>query len=234
MLVVHQFITDPHPCAYLPGKTAELEYSVAPILEPDEYEQLMNRGCRKFGIAFFRPVCSGCTMCRPIRFPLNEFEPSRSHRRALKRNANLEVRIGEPICNIERLELFRRYHYAQHEAKDWPFHVEAVEEYEFSFVRNQIPTTEISIWEEGVLRGVLITENTPNVISAVYHYHDPALRDRSLGTFLILKCAEYARQLGKRWLYLGYYIQGCASMEYKTRYKPCEIMGADGQWRRIP
>ena len=234
MLVVHQFITEPHPCAYLPGRVAELEYSVAPVLEPEEYEELMNRGCRKFGLAFFRPVCDGCTMCRPIRFPLAEFQPDRSHRRTLKRNADLEVRIGHPICDMDRIELFRKYHLAQQESKQWPYHMEGVEEYEFSFVRNQIPTSEISIWENGRLLGALITENTPNVVSAVYHYHDPDFRDRGLGTFLILKCAEMARAMGRRWLYLGYYIEGCASMEYKTRYRPCEIMGPDGHWRRLP
>lgn len=203
------------------------------MLEPEEYEDLMNGGCRKFGLAFFRPVCQSCSMCRPIRFPIAEFKPGRSQRRTLKRNADLEVRVGNPVCDIERLELFRRYHLAQHAAKQWPYHTETMDEYEFSFVRNQIPTTEVSVWEQGVLRGVLITENTPNVLSAVYHYHDPDLSWRGLGTFLILQCAEVARHMGKRWMYLGYYIEGCASMAYKTRYSPCEIMGPDGVWRRL-
>ncbi|MEI6234831.1 MAG: arginyltransferase [Planctomycetota bacterium] len=233
MVIIHQFITEPQVCAYLPNRVAELEYTVAPVMEGIEYEELMNLGCRKFGIAFFRPVCNACTMCRPIRFSLEEFKPDRSQRRALKKNEDLEVRFGVPMCDQQRIDLFRRYHYSQSEIKHWPFHVESVEEYEFSFVRNQISTTEISIWQDGVLRGVLITENTPNVVSAVYHYHDPDLRDRSLGTFLILKCAEYARMKGKRWVYLGYYIQGCSSMEYKTRYKPSEVLSTGGGWQRL-
>lgn len=233
MLIIHQFTTDPHNCAYLPGRVAKLEYSVAPVLEPEEYEDLMNLGCRKFGLAFFRPVCPSCAMCRPIRVAIDDFTPDRSHRRNLKLNADLEVRVGDPVIGIDRLELFRRYHWARHEAKQWPYHTESMDEYEFSFVRNQIPTTEISVWENGVLRGVLITENTPNVLSAVYHYHEPSLDWRGLGTFLILQCAAVARQMGKRWMYLGYFIEGCASMAYKTRYRPCEIMDSDGVWRRI-
>jgi arginine-tRNA-protein transferase len=192
----------------------------------------MNSGCRKFGFAFFRPVCKQCSACRPIRFPVDAFTPDRSQRRTLKLNASLEVRHADPVCDEQRMRLFRAYHRAQHGRKGWPLQPEGADEYEYSFVRNQIPTTEISVWEQDRLRGVLITEITPNVLSAVYHYHDPELPERGLGTFLILQCVELARKLQRRWVYLGYYIAGCASMEYKTRFRPCEIMDADGVWRR--
>ncbi len=168
-----------------------------------------------------------------VRFPVQEFRPDRSHRRTLKRNADLIVRVGHPICEPQRMDLFQRYHFAQHETKQWPYHADSADEYEFSFVRNQIPTTEISVWDGRKLLGVLITENTPNVISAVYHYYDPAMMDRGLGTFLVLQCAEYARARDKRWMYMGYYVEGCAGMAYKKRFKPCEVMGHDGIWRTI-
>ncbi len=131
-----------------------------------------------------------------------------------------------------RLRLFQRYHASQEQSKKWYAHDETADEYHLNFVQNPIPSTEISVWEGNVLRGVLITENTPNVISAVYHYYDPDFRDRSLGTFLILSCIEYARTLGRPWVYLGYFIAGCASMEYKTRFRPHDIMAENGTWQR--
>ncbi|HLX59885.1 MAG TPA: arginyltransferase [Planctomycetota bacterium] len=232
MLIIHQYTTGPHPCPYLAGQTAEFQYSVAPFLSADEYEELMDGRCRKFGLALFRPVCKACAMCRPIRFAAAEFAPDRSQRRALRRNADLEVRVGAPSCDAQRLELYRRYHRVQRELKAWPQQADGQAEYEFSFVHNQLPSTELSVWEKGVLRGVLITENTPNVVSAVYHYYEPECSERGLGTFLIMQCARLAECLQRRWVYLGYYIAGCRSMEYKAKFQPCEVLGVDGVWKR--
>lgn len=233
MLILRQFTTRPHACVYLPGRTAELEYSIAPLMDEAEYESLMNEGYRKFGMAFYRPICQFCSKCQAIRFPVRDFRPDRSQRRALKRNGDLEVRVAPPICDAQRLDLFRRYHFAQHVARQWPNDFESEQDYIARFVQSQIETTEISIWERGVLRGALITENTPNVISAVYHYYEPQCRARSLGTFLVLQCAQLALQSNRRWVYLGYYVAGCAAMEYKTHFKPTELLGTDGVWRRM-
>jgi arginine-tRNA-protein transferase len=233
MLILQQFVSDPGPCAYLPQHVSRLEYSIAPVLAPEEYEALMNQGHRKFGMAFFRPVCAHCAECRPIRFSVERFKPDRSQRRCFAENAALDVRVSAPVCDDERLELFSLYHEEQRERKLWPAQPEGPEEYEFSFVRNQIPAAEIAVYAHGKLAGVLLAELTPTVISAVYHYYDPALRARGLGTFLILQCVELARELGRPWIYLGYYVRGCQSMAYKTRFRPCELMDAAGDWRPL-
>ena len=31
-------------------------------------------------------------------------------------------------------------------------------------------------------------------------------------------------------VYLGYFVDGCASLEYKARFRPNEVLGADGEW----
>src|SRR5580765_7280829 len=120
----------------------------------------MDSGCRKFGSAVFRPVCQDCSACRPIRFPVAEFKPDRSQRRAFKRNADLEVHVGKPKCDDERMDLYRRYHEWQHQVHNWPEHEDDTDEYKFKFVDNALPGVEISLWERGVLRGVLIGEST--------------------------------------------------------------------------
>lgn len=233
MVITQQFVTEPHPCAYLHGRQAELEYSLAPELSAEEYEDLMNSGFRKFGIAFFRPLCAGCRECRPIRFEASELKLNRSQRRALKLNEDLEIRVQPPVCDDERMALYRRYHAFQRCERDWPQQNDTWLDYKFSFIENSIPSLEISAWKKGVLRGVMLTELTPTVVSAVYHYYDPGERDRSLGTFLILQCAELARRIERRWVYLGYYVEGSPSMAYKKNFKPCEVMEVDGVWRAI-
>jgi arginine-tRNA-protein transferase len=76
-----------------------------------------------------------------------------------------------------------------------------------------------------------VTEVTPQVVSLIYHFHDPAQAERGLGTFVILHAFELARRLAKPWVYLGYFVQGCGSMEYKARFGPCELLEPDGTWR---
>jgi leucyl-tRNA---protein transferase len=31
-------------------------------------------------------------------------------------------------------------------------------------------------------------------------------------------------------VYLGYYVEGCGSLEYKARFQPNEVPGPDGEW----
>jgi arginine-tRNA-protein transferase len=233
MRVLHQFASDPHSCHYLPHQTATLHYSLAPNMSASEYEELMNRGYRKFGAIFFRPICGACSACRPIRVPIATFQPNRSQRRAWKRNQDLEIRYAPASVDDARMELYQRYHQAQADRKGWPDHAGDAEEYSFSYVNNPVPNIEISIWEKDKLRGVILNDVTPRTVSAIYHYHDPDCLDRSLGTFAVLQAIELARQKKKTWLYLGYYVAGCGSLSYKSNYEPCELMDETGVWRAM-
>jgi arginyl-tRNA--protein-N-Asp/Glu arginylyltransferase len=232
MRVLQPFVAPSHPCYYLPDRPSTREYTYAATLSPAEYEALMDRGYRKFGRLLFRPVCDGCRECRPIRIPIAGFQPDRSQRRAWKRNAGLEVRMARPSVDAARLELYRRYHAAQEARKGWPGHAGEASEYASSFVENPLPAVEITLWEGAALRAVVLTDITPNTVSGVYHYHDPDLADRSLGTACMLHTLELARRLDKRWAYFGFYVAGCGSLAYKARFRPCEIMGPDGVWRK--
>jgi arginyl-tRNA--protein-N-Asp/Glu arginylyltransferase len=233
MRVLKQINSEPHPCHYLADRTAILEYSVAPALRADEYEELMNRGYRKFGPVFFRPVCEGCRECRPVRIPVARFRPDRSQRRCWKANQDLEVQFSEPTLDEERLELYTRYHASQADRKGWPDHERDPGDYYFHFVQNPLPAVEVSFWEGDRLRAVLLTDVTPNVVSGVYHYWDPECAARGLGTFCMLHTLELARQLKKQWAYFGYYVAGCGSLAYKSRFRPCEILGTDGNWQLL-
>jgi arginine-tRNA-protein transferase len=231
MAAIRRFVTEPHPCPYLPSETARLEYSLDPRLTPAAYEELMDRGHRKFGAFTFRPVCAGCAACRPIRIPVARFRPNRSQRRAWKQNRNLEVRLAPPAVEDRRLELYHRYHQAQARRKGWPETEKDVEDYAFSFLHSPVPAVEISLWQGDALRAVVLTDVTPRAVSGVYHYYDPDLRARGIGTYCMLRTIELARSLERPWAYFGYYVAGCASMEYKARFRPCELLGIDGVWR---
>lgn len=230
MIVLHQFQSGPDRCEYLPDREATLEHALAGRLAPAEYEALMNAGWRKFGQVVFRPVCQACRECRPIRIDAARFTPDRSQRRTLARNADLTLRFNNPAVDAVRLRLFNRYHAAQARLKGWPHVGVGPASYARQFVDNVVPSVEISVWEGETLRAVALADVTPRVVSGVYHYHDPDCRDRGLGTFVMLQTIMLAQSLGKPWSYFGFHVAGCPSMEYKSRFRPCQILGTDGVW----
>ena len=97
------------------------------------------------------------------------------------------------------------------------------------FLTNPFPTEEWSYWVDDKLVGVGYVDALPEGLSAIYYYHEPTEHSRSLGTFNILKIIEAARQRGLPHVYLGYYVKGCRSLEYKARFRPNEIL-FDGRW----
>ncbi len=207
-----------------------MEYQYVSALTGAEYEALMNRGFRKFGPVVFQPVCDGCAECRPIRIPVAEFRPDRSQRRAWKANQHLRVVTARPRVDDARMSLYERYHDAQTIRKGWPIRLADEEEYAFSHVANPLDGVEISLWEGEMLRAIVLTDLTPNVVSGVYHYYDPVLYPQGIGTACMLHTIELARRLEKRWAYFGFLVDGCESMAYKARFKPYELMGIDGIW----
>ncbi len=234
MIVLKQFATQPDVCQYLPDQTSQLLYEVVATLSPAEYEERMNAGWRKFGRYLFRPVCASCRECRPVRILINEFAPDRSQRRCSQRNADLEVRFARPAVDDERLALYNRYHAMQANNKGWQETEKTADGYAESFLHNPLRTgVEVTAWEGSVLQAVALTEVTPDTISGVYHYHEPEERERGLGVFVMLQTIELARHLGKPYAYFGYYVAGCPSLNYKTRFRPCEVRNDAGEWERF-
>jgi arginine-tRNA-protein transferase len=233
MVVLSHYFSSPERCAYLPQEQSRLEYLAVAHISPEEYEAKMNSGWRKFGLFLFRPKCLSCFECRPIRVLVDSFYPNRSQKRVLRDNADLRVVVALPRVDQERLTLYRRYHGSQAERKGWDWNGKTAQEYERQFVQNPIPALEISVWEGERLRAVALNDLTPNVVSGIYHYHDPDCRERGLGTFTLLQIIALARQLGKPYAYFGFYVAGCNSMNYKARYRPCEILDAQGEWQLL-
>jgi arginine-tRNA-protein transferase len=69
-------------------------------------------------------------------------------------------------------------------------------------------------------------------LSSVYFYYEPTEAGRGLGTFGAMVELDFAATRGIPYYYLGYWIQECGAMEYKSRFRPCEVMCPDGMWRR--
>ena len=231
MFVLLRTREGPEPCQYLPDRLSTLEAQLVASIASSEYEAKMEAGWRKFGRLLFRPVCSDCSECRSLRVRPAQFQPDRIQRRAVRRNADLTVRIQPPTLTPDRMALWNRYHARQSERKGWPGSTANPWQYAFTYVKNPVPSVEVAAYQGEELVGIALLDVTPNSLSGIYHYHDPDLCDRSLGKFLMLRSIQAAREMGKEYFYLGYYVAGCGSMAYKAGFRPSEVRGPDGIWR---
>ncbi len=217
------FTTPPSRCEYLPVQQSQLQYELRPDLRPADYMQRLKEGWRRIGPVMFQPACEECDKCLSLRIPVATFRPSHSQRRSWNGNEReVTLRIGTPIITPERLKLFFRFHEHGHRTKEWP----APEREESAldlFVLNPFPTEEWSYWINDQLVGVGYVDGLPEGLSAIYFFHDPDHHRRSLGTFHILNVIEAARQRQLPHVYLGYYVEGCRSLEYKARFRSNEV-----------
>jgi len=224
-----QFTTAPAPCEYLPDREHQLVYELTPDLTPVEYMARLQEGWRRFGPVIFRPECAACRRCQSLRLPVSDFRASDSQQRVWKRNDDeVEIRVADPSIDLERVELFGRFHRHGHATKGWPAPDEDETRLEY-YLRNPFPTEEWSYWLDGRLVGFGYVDALPLGLSAIYFVHDPAEHRRSLGTFNILKMIQAARRRKVPHVYLGYYVEGCRSLEYKAKFRPNEML-TGGRW----
>lgn len=218
-----------HPCAYLEGREATDEGYLALELSPAHYQRLMDLGFRRSGHVVYRPVCRDCRACQPLRVLVNEFKPSKSQRRVLRRNADVRLELGEPDLSEEKLSLYQRYLEFQHPGTRQEADEETLRNWLYS---SNTATLEACYRDaSGLLLGVTILDLCPWALSSVYHFFEPAQARRSLGVYSVLAEIELCRAKGLPWYYLGFWVKGCAKMEYKSDYAPFELM-VDGQWVR--
>jgi arginine-tRNA-protein transferase len=232
MISLFEFTTPAHSCSYLPEQIARMHYEIVGQMSPLEYRRRLEAGWRRFGTSLFVPRCPQCNACQSIRVDVKRFKPNRSQRRAWNANADVELRVSEPSVSPEKLDLYDRFHEFQVGNKGWPEHAPKEENsYVESFVENPVPTLELSYHLGSRLLGAGYVDSLPGAMSAIYFFYEPSERYRSLGTFNVLSILDLARRLGLPYVYLGYFVEGCRSLEYKANFAPNQVVGPDGHWR---
>ena len=222
---LQRFSTPPYGCLYLPAETASLTYRIIRDLTPQQYNELLRRGWRRFGCEFFRPACAQCVQCRSLRLPLADFRLSRSQKRTLRRNAAIRVVVQKPTLTRAHLQLFNAYHEYMHTQRGWPLQTTNERTYVHSFLLgNWSFAREFLYYDQERLVGVGLADVTHEALSSIYFFHDPDWRPHAPGVFSILRQAAYAQQHGLRYHYLGYWVAQSTSMAYKAQYRPHQIL----------
>jgi arginine-tRNA-protein transferase len=228
------YLTTPAPCPYLHGRLerkvfTQLSGHAAPALN----DALTHAGFRRSQNIAYKPACDGCTECVSVRIRANQLVPTRSHRRVLRRNQDLRPQRLFSVATEEQFDLLRLYLDVRHAGggmSDMSF-----EDYR-SMVEDSAVSTHIveyrlapgEPFDRGRLIAVALTDTLADGLSMVYSFFDPALSDRSLGTYMVLDHVDDAVAQGLEYVYLGYWVRNSQKMAYKARFRPLEALGPYG------
>ncbi|MFT4726402.1 MAG: arginyl-tRNA--protein-N-Asp/Glu arginylyltransferase [Granulosicoccus sp.] len=215
-----------NPCSYLDDREAINIYADPHHPNPKAvYNQLIKRGFRRSGEYVYRPGCRECTACIPVRVRCIEFSPRRTDRRNLSRNADLKVSYTKAEYSDEYFNLYTRYLAARH--TDGGMDNPDPEDFKRFLLNPWGEVLFVTASLDNQVVAVAVTDATPEGLSAVYTFFDPEQSDRGLGRYCILQQIELCRSKIIPYLYLGYWVDGCQKMQYKTDYQPQEHF--DGQ-----
>jgi arginine-tRNA-protein transferase len=165
----------------------------------------------------------------PVRIALAEFELSKGHRRILRRNCDLEVRVGPATVDSVRSRLFHLH--KQRFRQSPPSHLR-----QYLGARPGVSpctTIEFAAYHEGNLIAASYLDLGQHGVSTQYGMFDPAFSERSLGTATMLWEIAHGRELGCAHYYMGYVFSTPSELDYKKNFRCVEWFDWRGQWRSL-
>ena len=246
----HFFRTSPQACPYLPGQVERKVITELPLtgerslVSPVHlgssapspgaiklYSDLSRAGFRRSHRYAYRPACPACIACVPVRIPVSAFTSQRSNRRLQQINADLVVGTIPARAEPGHFTTFANYVRSRHGDSDMANMSYA--DYRTMIEDSPVETLLLTLTDSrGDLAGACLTDVLDDGFSAVYSFYRSEEPRRGLGTYLVLKLVDLARQHGLPYVYLGYWIAESRKMSYKTRFRPLEALGPEG-WQEL-
>lgn len=232
------FVTSPAPCPYIPGRSERKVFTELKGPHADALNDALGRiGFRRSQTVAYRPSCADCNACVSVRVVAQEFRASSTQKRMMKRNADLIATACRPWSTTEQFELLQRYLGTRHPGGG----MATMDETDFADMVEHTPVDSyvIEYREPGVdglpgrLVGACLTDRQGDGLSMIYSFYEPDLPERAgLGNYIILDHIRRAVEAELPYVYLGYWVEGSARMQYKVRYRPLEKLARDG-WERF-
>ena len=227
------FLTAPTPCPYLADRFERKVFAHLPLVDgPNVNDSLTQVGFRRSQNIAYRPACEACASCISARIPASDYQFSRSERKVLARNTDLQRHIVEAEATLEQFDLLRRYLQTRHAGggmaeMTWPDYVAMVEDtaVRTHIIEYRLPTSDAG---PGDLVACALVDTMGDGLSLVYSYYDPTVARRSLGSFMILDHVSQASTADLPYVYLGYWVRGSSKMAYKVRFSPIELLRPEG------
>jgi len=220
-----------HECSYLPEKRSRSLYiDPRQPLSVSELTALNRQGFRRSGQLVYRPQCERCNACQSARVVSHKARLTRSQRKIIKRNKDLTLAIESPVDAAMHYPLFETYIEQRH--ADGDMYPPSFDQYKSFLLEDFGNTRFLCAYKGERLVASLAFDILEDGLSSVYCFFDPDEARRSPATFLILSLTRLSQLLGLHYNYLGYFVDGCQKMAYKTQFSAIELLQQQ-EWRRL-
>lgn len=232
MKIALNLTTPPESCSYLPDRVSQTEFDMVEEMSAQDYQERLLQGWRHFGRHVFRPVCQSCKSCQSIRIPVKNFTPNRSQIRNQRKNQDaIRLRITEPFISNQVMRLHDRFHAERSLTRKWdPKDPNDRDNFTIGFIDNPFAIEQWNYYLGNTLVGVGYVDPLECGLSAIYFFHDPEAYHLGLGIWNVLSLINKCIERSLPHLYLGYYVKGCQSLEYKAGFHPSEVLTPGGLW----
>jgi arginine-tRNA-protein transferase len=209
-------------CPYIKEKFQRTTSKYIKECSKEYANDLVKRGYRRFGRFFSKPICKDCIDCESIRIDVQNYKLSKSQRRVVRKNLSTLYLEQSPSISREHVKLYNKYHKYKSEQSGWEYNKITIDEYSENFVdgAGEFGKEILFFDNNDNLIGVDLIDMVDDGISSIYFFYDPDYNHLSLGVFSLLLQIMFANEKNLNWIYLGYYVKGCPSLEYKAKYQP--------------
>lgn len=196
-------------------------------ISPEYLDFLLSQGWRHFGTYFFRYESSYLeseneylpVKVIPLRIFLPNFKFSKSQRKILRKNEQFSIKRQLVKLTSEKHLLFEKH------ALRFSEHSRPMSLYNFLSKTPDItplPTYNLEVWDKEKLIACSFVDITPQAFSSIYAMFDTDYSEYSLGIFTLLQEIQWAKELDKKYLYLGYAYDKSSFYDYKKRFSALE------------
>ncbi len=230
---IRLFLTDTEDCSYLEGrKQRMLVVDPSQAIDLNIGTQLSQKGFRRSGDMIYRPNCGSCNKCVSVRVPVHHFKPSRNQKRVSTKNQDLEPKVVSISRAADYFDMYLEYQRARH--ANGIMCNPNIDMYK-SFIESDVATGYLLVMrhkETKVPYSVSVIDVFADGISGVYTFFDPKMSKRSLGTNAVLEMIKTSLSQKLQYVYLGFWVDECQKMNYKTKFSPLEGY-IDDKWQTL-
>ncbi|MEM1225049.1 MAG: arginyltransferase [Planctomycetota bacterium] len=206
-------------CPYVEGQSARMPLHVPRgTISDADVDLLLAGGFRRSGRFVYYTDCPSCRACEATRLDTDRFHWSTSMKRIVKRaERDLVLSWHSPVVDERRVQLYNRHRELRGLGSG---DKTTGEDYAAFLIHSCCTTMELEVRRSDQLIGISIMDVGRESVSAVYTYFEPSLARYSLGTLAVLEQIKWAQIHGRRWVYLGLYVDSNPHLNYKARFQP--------------